>query len=354
MKPNISVTTEKNTTFGNIQTGIRGNYDIALRMIELTQATVDFDKGFERSIKQLAASKGIDSYSYPEQLFQFIYNFVKQHVKYIKDNAGNIEHVKNARRTLSDGFGDCEDLSILTASILACFDYKPFFVLANYNANDTTFTHVYTVVYVNGKRFVFDNAYPNGQLNSEAQSKQSIEIGVYDNNNQFHGAKQFLYQGKQLVNKLKNDTLNVVPTLLTYLPTGFGFIATTAINAGLQMVNEQNGVTSLNAIASNIIKQLDEIIVKLVNATIAFDYAKTQAKQIALNLQLADLKPQDKENLPVIAASIKTRLDFINNFPNYAANKNIKLIELNGKLIVVTGLGVAALTAMYLYKNRKF
>lgn len=48
---------------------------------------------------------------------KLVYDYVQSHVKYVNDKPG-VEQIHTAQRTLAQGFGDCDDMTIVAAAIL--------------------------------------------------------------------------------------------------------------------------------------------------------------------------------------------------------------------------------------------
>ena len=74
-----------------------------------------------------------------------IFNFVRDRVRYVRDIV-DVETVSSARKTLEGLIGDCDDQSVLLASLLEAVGYSTRFVVAGYNtASDVE--HVYAQVF---------------------------------------------------------------------------------------------------------------------------------------------------------------------------------------------------------------
>lgn len=71
-------------------------------------------------------------------------HFVRDRIRYIKDIDG-VETVHTAERVLQNGAGDCDDKSLLLASLLASIGFKTRFVACGFKEVGK-FTHVFTEV----------------------------------------------------------------------------------------------------------------------------------------------------------------------------------------------------------------
>lgn len=75
---------------------------------------------------------------------QNVYNFIKERVQYVNDAPGT-EEVRTLARLLSDGKGDCDDMSVSIAAILSAMGYNPVFNVIAQNGNER-YSHVFTTV----------------------------------------------------------------------------------------------------------------------------------------------------------------------------------------------------------------
>ena len=338
-----------------VRDGIEGNKDIAIKMANLIRQSVDSDKGLENFIKgkgkdNLFGLVGYNSYNDVEQTLEHIFDFVQGHVDYVSDIAGNVENIKSARQTLSDGYGDCDDHAVLTATILGVLGFEPVLVLAGYG-NDTNFSHIYTAVTIKGQRYVFDTTLPDGRINSEMPVTFKAELKPFDYIPQLDGVASLFFNAKDTLKHIRNDAFTAVPTLLNIIPTGLGYPLSMALNTALGFLN-QDSITndSANAIGSRINKDLDDIIIQLLNGSMALDHAKVAARQAGTQLGLADV---DGVNYQRVYAGIKKKIDFINNFEKFATDNQINIVHLNGGLMLLTGAVVVGFVAHHLISKKK-
>lgn len=343
-------------SFGIVRDGVQGNYDIALKMIDVIRNSVTADKGLEDFVKGAGANhlfgeKGYTSYSPIEDTLERVYEFVKNNVRYASDIAGKVESIKSARQTLSDGYGDCDDQTILTATILAILGFEPKVVLAGYG-NNANFQHVYTTVNVKGKRYVLDTILENGKLNDEVPTSKKYEIGVFDYLPALDGFQGLFFQLKSAARNLKRDTYSALPTILGALPTGFGYIANTVLHTGVNALSDNDLYSkSASEIGSEINIELDGIIQQLYNKSIALDYAKVLARQAGMNL--AAVEP-NQPNYRIVYDSIKRKIDFINNFEKVANSQQISTLYLDGKLMLLIGVTLVSVGIFnHLHLKRK-
>lgn len=336
-----------------VRDGIAGNYDVIFDMVRIIRNSVDYDLGIEHTAKQILTDAGLDSYSEPQDQLQAVFQYVANNVKYIQDIAGRIESLKDARATLRDGWGDCDDQTILNCTLLGDLGFEDVKIaMARYADTDTTFAHVYCIVYVNGRRFVMDTSLPHAAFNQEIKPFEVKEISVFkdDKGLTFAGAYNHV---RHHARKLARFTVRAVPSAVNVLP--LGFLAGNAIATGASLIDTATGNTalSLSATASNINAELDRIILELLESKIAFDLAKTQALQLAAQLAAVNISSEDQYTLRVVGESIKDKLDFINNFPAYADANDIKLVHLDSTKMLCAGIILAAGTTYLLYRGYK-
>lgn len=349
----VTYSDNNRASFGVVRDGVAGNYDIALKMIDVIRNSVAMDKGLEDFVKgagkeHLFGVKGYTSYMPIEDVFERIYNFVHDNIKYAQDLAGKIESIKSARQTLSDGYGDCDDQTILTATILAILGFEPKIVLAGYGKNKS-FQHIYSVVDHNGKRYVFDTILKDGKLNDEVKASFKDEIGVFDYLPALDGVAGLFFQLKSAARSLKRDAHIAMPTLLGMLPTGFGYVANTLLHTGIGLVADGSlEQRSVNELGTEINAELDSLIQQLYDKSIALDYAKILARQAGMRLGMVE--PTDK-NYSIVYESVKRKVDFINNFDNVARTKEINTIYLDGRLMLVVGATIVSAGVYYFIKR---
>lgn len=136
-----------------LRKGKEGSLQTAVEMAKLVRHDAATDEGLERFAVQKLIDARLDSHSLPEDIIDTIFRFV-QSVPYIYDPAGSFDSVQSARHTLDKGYGDCDDLSVLLATLLALVGYKPRFVLAKYKDKTQGFDHVYVDLIVSDKQSI--------------------------------------------------------------------------------------------------------------------------------------------------------------------------------------------------------
>ncbi|MFW9874959.1 MAG: transglutaminase family protein [Candidatus Thorarchaeota archaeon] len=102
-----------------------------------------------------------------------IFSFVQNNIRYVKD-VHNVETLQTPVNTLLFKQGDCDDKSVLLASLLESIGHKTRFKAIGLAPNK--YSHVYVQVFVNGKWVSLDATEPN-QLGWEAPFYNNVLYG---------------------------------------------------------------------------------------------------------------------------------------------------------------------------------
>lgn len=327
--------------FTYIRNGREGNFETVYRMIHLIIDATQRDKGLEVFVKRHLI-KDFAEWREAEPVLKRIFNFVQKNVKYIPDISGRVEAIKSARKTLADGFGDCDDYTVLIATILGMIGYEDVrIVLARQSAINTSFNHVYPVVYVNDKRYVLDTGYKG--FNDEIPAIEYQEVPVFQNNEIIDELTSALFRVKNAIVGDGGKLVSSLPALTQLLPFGLGFV-------GSQILTQATGMLSggmqksPNCIGSEVIAKLDDIIQKLYSGELALDHAQILAKKAVSELEAVR---QDTEIFSAVKSAIAPKLQVILNFDKIAEANGIPIKYLNGKAMLF--LGAAALGGGVLY-----
>lgn len=347
-----------------IRDGIAGNMSVIFAMVRMIRNSVKYDKGLELFAKgkakrefssktTLFGREGYNSHIGTKLAFNTIFNYVKRNIEYTLDQAGAVESIKAASVTLSDGFGDCDDQTILIASLLGVLGFEDVRIaMARYSDNDASFSHVYAVCYSQGKRYVFDTTLPNAQLNSEVQPFEVKEIPVFAALEGLDGFSGLFGNAMHYAKTGLRKGLTVIPDAAGVLPIGFA--PATALSVGAGLFKARSGETlSLPATASKINRQLDEVIKQLLASHIAYDSAKAYALQVAAQLSAVEITAGDRRNYEIVKRSIQDKLQFINNFEEFARVNGIPCVYLDSRMILLAALGLTAFSGYAIYKQFK-
>lgn len=351
MGTKLIVYDEKSTpTLSGINDGLQGNYDIVHRMVELVRNTTVFDKGFEVYVKQMLAQQGMDSHSNPEAILNWVYEFVRSNVAYILDPSGQAEFLTSPRRTLSNGFGDCDDQSVLVASMLCSLGFHDIrFCLVRWKPTEETYSHVYTVCYVDGERFALDTCLREGKFNEEKPHVASKEFSIWGYNPAVDNPVGVVRNLLGTMKDLSKEAVTSAPTLMSFLPTGLGYVARNALSASVSMLSglpeeKQNYTFAEQASVSG--KQLDSLLEKLANQKITVEQAKSYAPKWLKRLQDTSREGMSEEDAELVFQNVKNKHDLIMNF-----NKSVfgvEPINLDKKKMMMAGIAVITATALFM------
>lgn len=329
-----------------IRDGLQGNYDTVFQMVRLVRQTVN-QKSFQDFVNQLFIDVGFNAHTSTKRKLKFIDKYVKQHITYAPDIAGRIESIKSADVTLSDGYGDCDDLSILYASLLGVLGFTPRFVLATYNPTETQFSHIYVELITGGERFVFDNAIPNGKFNAEITPNKTITIDIFSANETDSVQGIFKQVGMAFQNLYKN-TMSAMPLLAGFSPLGIVAYMALSTGTGIASIGFNKNL-SLNEFGSKIHRELDDIIKHLHNRQISDDMAELSALQIAAQLSSYKINNRnDAKNYKTISQSIKQKLIYITN---YNTDNDLSKLSLNHNGMALLGALSFGAISYYTYKH---
>lgn len=141
--------------FYRLQGGKPGSLQTAAIMANLVREDAVKNKQLELFAAQLLVNNRLDSHSDPTEIADAIFRYV-QTFTYVHDPAGAFDSVQSASQVIREGKGDCDDLSVLLATLLALVGFKPRFVLARYKETSEGFDHVYVDLELAQGRLVLD------------------------------------------------------------------------------------------------------------------------------------------------------------------------------------------------------
>jgi len=331
-----------------IRDGIAGNYEVVYEMVRVIRNS-NKDNRVKNIAAELLLERHLTSYSDSERVLRVIFDYVKNNVSYIQDVAGSVESIKGAYRTISDRFGDCDDLTVTLCSLASVLGFENVNIaLAKYSKSDESFSHVYSVVYANGQRFPLDASIPYAEFGQEIKPYEVKEINVFSEIQGIDGLSGIWTNTRYLGRKTAKAALGAIPNLAYYMP--LGFFSSSALATGATLLNQTNKRTkSLSETATAINKELDSLIQKLVHNQIALDLAQSQAVQYVAQFSLID-DISNQEDYNVIKKSINDKLLFIKNFEQIAEQYGFTVTYLNPNAMLLLGAGAAGYGAYKLYQ----
>jgi hypothetical protein len=121
-----------------------------------------------------------------EQTAFNIWHFMRNETTYLKDAEGK-EELRTPQRLISEKFGDCDDYSIFSASVLKALGYNPFLYIVAFN-NSESYGHIYTGI---------DNTVIDGVMNEFNQHPDGITKTMIVNLN---GKRKEFLRSPKLIN----------------------------------------------------------------------------------------------------------------------------------------------------------
>lgn len=138
------IETIKGIQFFERSKGAFGNYETIRHMKDLIRTSVKEDTTLQDFVVQrILSPNNLDSHSDVKKIINAIHQFVIKNVRYVSDGAGQLEALKSARETLRRGYGDCDDLVVLEASLLGVIGIPSSIIAAKYEARTDGFDHVF-------------------------------------------------------------------------------------------------------------------------------------------------------------------------------------------------------------------
>lgn len=221
-RPLLRVVGNEGGNYYWVRKGKQGSLQTAAQMARLVREDTVRDEGLQRFAAQILINSGLDSHAPKRDTIAAIFRYVKQ-IRYIHDPAGSFDSIQNARTTIAKGFGDCDDLSVLLATLLAQIGLTPRFVLARYKQKSKGYDHVYVDVDLSvkeGGRIALD---PSANRRGAGwESLKSIERLTYPI---FAGPMQSLSGSMQLALQGAAVGLNFVPVVGPILSSLVGPVA---------------------------------------------------------------------------------------------------------------------------------
>lgn len=221
-RPLLRLTDSKGPQFFWLYKGKQGSLQTAAQMARLVRESTVNDAELQRWAAQILINNKLDSHSPKQDILAALFGYVKQFT-YIHDGAGSFESIQSARETIRRGIGDCDDLSVLLATLLAQVGFQPRFVLARYKRASRGYDHVYVDVILpehEGGRIALDPS--AGRRGLGWESLRSIERLSYPI---FQGPVTTLGDALQAGLSAASVGLNFVPVVGPILAAAVGPIS---------------------------------------------------------------------------------------------------------------------------------
>jgi hypothetical protein len=134
---------------GKVGNGVQGNLDTVHIMREIARARSKHPLVRELALKILQFAQ-VPSQNYYDEA-KAIGDYVRRKVRYVRDIQGvetlidPITLIDQLRR--GEAQGDCDDMSLLIASLLLSIGHSPYFRIVKYRNEARGFSHIYVVDY---------------------------------------------------------------------------------------------------------------------------------------------------------------------------------------------------------------
>lgn len=349
---NLRIERKNSVSLKKIRRGAESSIDVVNECITLVKNTVFFDTDFNKfAVTRILLDNNLTTHSPMNERLQAVYNFVVNSVRYVSD-AKDIEAIKDARTTLADGFGDCDDLAILIATLCGSIGINAQFALALIeraakvrvpstgaivfkNVTPKDWNHIYIIVPYGKKYFALDANFKNPQFNSEAEGiLQKKRISIFKENEipALAGVGSFF-------KKIGKGLAKIAPIAVGFIP-GVGALSAPlqglingATSAGFELLGNSKqgsaggvvkGLAAITQYIAQVLAQLDEIKIQLPN--LPPSQAVETAVKIAAQLSDSSIVYQPKKGKDAAAlASGKTQAaNKVEEIKQLAATVNIE------------------------------
>lgn len=172
---------------GTLPNGQAGNYATVRMMQKVARQRARHPLVRELALRILE-HYNVKSQDYVNEAFA-IGDFVKNKVRYVRDING-VETLHDPLTLIDQirkgiAHGDCDDQSLLIASLLISIGHQPYFAIVQYHNNPNGgFNHIYVVVYEKNwsdtkrKRIVLDAILKRSKIGTEVKFKNKKEIKI--------------------------------------------------------------------------------------------------------------------------------------------------------------------------------
>lgn len=173
------------TTHRQLPRGYNGN----IETVQIMRRVAHARKGHPL-VRQLALNilhtHNVASQNYVDEALA-IARFVKEKVRYVRDIAGMeqlhdpLTMIEQIQRGVAQG--DCDDMSLLIATLLLSVGHRPKFRIVKYSKSSPSFNHIYVVAYEKNwgkepKRIVLDAILKRAPIGTEVKHVEGKEISL--------------------------------------------------------------------------------------------------------------------------------------------------------------------------------
>ncbi len=123
----------------------------------------------------MSTLRGIPGHSFEKEV-ERLFEIARDFITYRRD-AYSVEQVSAARRTLANGYGDCDDKSVLLATLLGCAGHAARFVVISQSAKG--WDHVFVEALVRGKWVPLDPTPETARPGQIARHRRIMRFPIY-------------------------------------------------------------------------------------------------------------------------------------------------------------------------------
>ncbi len=148
-----------------------GSLDTLADMRRIVRADVGLDghhmdRGLWQHAHAILDAAGVPGHDWRDEI-QALLNYTRR-ITYRRDPAGGGDDIADARIPIKDGFGDCDDLAVVLATLLALCGYESEFKATKYDRNYNGYQHVYVMAYTPDGKLALDPTHPSAPAGWEA------------------------------------------------------------------------------------------------------------------------------------------------------------------------------------------
>lgn len=185
LKPQWELGSLPETKMSDLSNSDRGNYETVEIMRQKARELSSHPKVRALALKILESAH-LRSHDFLNEA-RAIAEFVQREVRYVKD-INNVEQLHDPLYMIDQikagtAQGDCDDMSLLLATLLLSIGHQPYFAIVRYRTYSGPFNHIYVVTYDRNwggakQRLVMDTILKDRPIGKEVPHKSKKEIRV--------------------------------------------------------------------------------------------------------------------------------------------------------------------------------
>lgn len=183
--------------------GKPGNMQTLRAMRAIIRRDLGLDGAWQDQELRRFAAKVVQAYGgggfHWQARIRSVWLYVTRQFDYIPDPAGGNENLADARETIRDGWGDCDDLTILLCTLLGMIGVSTSLRMSRYTQNVDGFEHVYAIAHVPTGDLALDVAHKGARIGLEVKYKDAYTMPVIEVSEQLRGVLDFALQSGGVV-----------------------------------------------------------------------------------------------------------------------------------------------------------